>query len=178
MNKKEFAVLAAQIKTFYPREPIMQDDIGTEAWYEMLKDIPFPVAQAAVSKWISTNKWSPTIAELREICAKIQHGEQEDWSAAWDKVIKLIHKYGYMREGKIMAELDPVTRECVEILCLQSIAASDEKDNAFRRKEFKELYETRTSRIETAHQIPAALHERIKGLRLPDEARGVKMIHE
>lgn len=178
MTQKEFTALALKMKVCYPKEPLFQSEEAFAIWHDMLKDIPAPVAASALDKWTATNKWSPTIADLREICAKIQHGEQEDWSAAWDKVIKLIHKYGYMREGKIMAELDPVTRECVEILCLQSIAASEEKDNAFRRKEFKELYETRTSRIDTDHRIPAALHQRIESLRLPTEEKPIKALHE
>ena len=68
MTKAEFGVFTAALKTYYPREKdLLPNDAAMQLWYKQLHDIPFPVAEAALDKWVSLNKWSPSIAEFREV---------------------------------------------------------------------------------------------------------------
>lgn len=90
MNKQEFAKYAMALKTFYPKEKILQTDQAMELWYHQLKDIPYDIAQGSLLKWVKENKYSPGIAEiiaeaeeyqktemLRILIAKIEGGSHE-----------------------------------------------------------------------------------------------------
>ena len=50
MNTKEFAVFADRIKTAYPKGNLLATGDQMDWWYELLGDIPFPVAIMALKK--------------------------------------------------------------------------------------------------------------------------------
>ena len=64
MTKQEFSMYAMALRTFYPREKLLQTQEAMELWYQMLKDIPYAKAQADLIEWAKYNKWSPSIAEI------------------------------------------------------------------------------------------------------------------
>lgn len=66
MTKKEFAIFASALRTYYTKEQILPNDQAMELWFMQLKDIPYDAAQEMLNKWVANNKWSPTIAEIRQ----------------------------------------------------------------------------------------------------------------
>ena len=75
MNREEFRILASALKTYYPKERLLSNQQALE-----LCDIPYKVAEAALRKWVSISKWSPTIADIREQAMNVQAGEIPLWS--------------------------------------------------------------------------------------------------
>ena len=75
MDKREFATFAAALKTYYPRENLLPNPQAMELWYRQLQDIPCQLAEMALNKWVATNKWPPSIAEIREQASAIKNGE-------------------------------------------------------------------------------------------------------
>ena len=71
MTKQEFAILASAIRTYYPKEKILPNQQAMQLWFIHLQDIPYKVAEIALEKWVINNKWSPTIADLREYVKKV-----------------------------------------------------------------------------------------------------------
>lgn len=71
MTKQEFAILASAIRTYYPKEKILPNQQAMQLWFIHLQDIPYRVAEIALEKWVINNKWSPTIADLREYVKKV-----------------------------------------------------------------------------------------------------------
>ena len=71
MDKKEFGLFAMALKTYYPKEQLLPNTQAMELWYKHLKDIPLPIAEMALQKWVATNKWSPTICEIYDKIEKI-----------------------------------------------------------------------------------------------------------
>lgn len=71
MTKQEFAILASAIRTYYPKEKILPNQQAMQLWFTHLQDIPYRVAEIALEKWVISNKWSPTIADLREYVKKV-----------------------------------------------------------------------------------------------------------
>ena len=53
MDKKEFAVIAAALQTYYPRFSLIPNEQAMELWYDGLKDIPADVATAGLKKWVT-----------------------------------------------------------------------------------------------------------------------------
>ena len=78
MTKQEFAQFAMALRTYFPKEQLLPNTQAMELWYQELADIPFDVAQLTLRKWVSTNKWSPSIAEIRELAATVTDGELPD----------------------------------------------------------------------------------------------------
>ena len=86
MDKREFSLFASALRTYYPKEQILPNAQAMELWFRELQDIPFEVAEASLRKWVTTNKWSPSIAEIREMTANIVDGDQITWAESWRKL--------------------------------------------------------------------------------------------
>ena len=159
MDKKEFAQFAMALKTYYPKEQLLPNNQAMELWFRQLHDIPYKVAELSLNKWVSTNKWSPSISEIREMAATVQNGEIPEWGEGWEQVIKAIRKYGSYRIPEAMESFDPITRRCVERLGFRNLCISE--NQAADRANFRVIYEQLAKRESHDNQIPLALKQAI-----------------
>lgn len=162
MNKQEFSKWVMALKTYYPREQLLPNEAAMELWYQALKDIPMQVAEATLRKWVATNKWSPTIAEIRENAVDVRHGEALDWSDAWAKVQLAIRRYGQYNPKEAMAMLDPVTRETVKRLGFYNLCVSENPMSD--RKQFRDTFEIMAKREQMRMQLPLELQDSIRSI--------------
>ena len=170
MDKKEFSMYAMAIRTYYPKEQILPNQQAMELWYRELQDIPYDVAEAALRQWVSTNKWSPSIAEIREMASTVQNGSIPDWGDGWEQVIMAIRKYGSYRIPEAMESFDPLTRQCVERLGFRNICMSE--NIAADRANFRMIFEQLAERKQREQQMALPLKEIILKIQQSD----VKMI--
>ena len=70
---QEFGTIAAAIKAAWPNANIMPDNKSKDIWYTMLHDIEYPICLNAIKQLMSTSKFAPSIAEIRERCAGVCH---------------------------------------------------------------------------------------------------------
>lgn len=152
MDKKEFSLLAMALRTYYPKENLLPNNEAMELWYRQLQDIPYKVAEIALNKWVATNKWSPTIADIRECSAEITQGELPDWGQGWEQVLRAIRQFGMYRAGEAMASFDELTRQTVERLGFRDICLSE--NIAQERANFRMIYEQLAERKKKQAQIP------------------------
>lgn len=163
MNKREFAILAAAMKTYYPKENgLLPNQQAMDLWYRELQDIPMEVAETALRKWVSTNKWSPSIAELREAAADVQNGEMPDWTEGWEQVCFVLRRYGYYNPKEGIAALDPITRECVKRLGYNNLCLSE--NPAADRANFRQCFETLARREQARRQLSLPVRQTIQRL--------------
>lgn len=162
MDKQEFSTLAMAIRTYYPKENILPNAPAMELWFRELQDIPFPVAEAALRKWVSTNKWSPSIAEIRELAATVTNGEIAGWGDGWEKVLLAVRKYGLYNIGPALASLDPMTRQAVERVGFREICLSE--NISVERANFRMVYESLAEREKTRQQVALPLQKTIERL--------------
>lgn len=163
MTKQEFALLANALRTYYPREDkLLPNREAMTLWYKSLQDLPYPVAEAALMKWAATNKWSPSIAEWREMAAQVQHGEIPGWGDGWEQVLKAIKQYGMYNPGAALASMDPLTRKAVERVGFREICMSE--NIAADRANFRMVYESLAAREKTQQQISVPLQKAINRL--------------
>lgn len=167
MEKEEFSKLAMAIKTYYPKETILPNSEAMCLWYEALQDIPYEVASLSLRRWVSTNRWSPTIADIREMAAEVKAGPKKDWSEGWEQVIKSISKYGSYRQEEAIESLDEITRECVKRIGYYNICTSE--NIAADRANFRKIYEQLSERKHTEAQIPDKLLQMINKTLLEDK---------
>lgn len=155
MTKEEFARLSAGIKGFYPSFQIMPTEESMELWYQQLKDLDYKTASIAISKHVCTNKYPPSVAEIRKGYMDITNGYIPDWGEGWEKVLKAIRQYGYDRELEAMDSFDEVTRQVVRRLGWINICMSEEI--SVERANFRTLYEAVAEKHREQLQIPSAI---------------------
>lgn len=159
MNKKEFAIFASALRTYYPREKLLPNEQAMELWFNQLQDLPYDIATLTLNKWVATNKWSPSIADIREQAAGITHGTPRDWGEAWQEVLKAIRQYGSYQEKEALESMDETTRRVVNRLGFRNICASEEIQ--VDRANFRMIYEQEIQREKQDAQIPPKLKELI-----------------
>lgn len=163
MTRQEFWQFAAAIRTYYSRENILPNEQAMELWFRQLQDIPFPVAEAILAKWVATNKWSPSIADIRDSMAEIQNGgPADDWGEAWDQAMNAIRRFGSYDEDGALASLPPLTRETVRRLGYKSLCWSD--NQVADRANFRQVYEILSQRKAETDKIPLPVRETLKAL--------------
>lgn len=162
MNTSEFNVWAKALKTFYPRETLLPTGDAMEIWYQRLKDIPVDVAMSMLQKWVETEKWPPTIAEVRNLCAEIQNGKLPDWSDAWAEVTKAISRYGLQGEEEAYASMSPMTRTAVSKIGWRGICLSENTDVI--RGQFRQVFQICVNREVEDRQLSPELKAVISGL--------------
>ena len=159
MDKKEFAIFASALRTYYQKESLLPNSQAMELWYRQLQDIPYIVAEAALQKWVATQKWSPSIAEIREMAMTVTAGEKPLWSDGREQVQTAIRKYGMYNIGAAMESLDDVTRQTVKRLGFRELCMSENPMQD--RANFRDIFNMIADRKEKAQQLPASLTERI-----------------
>lgn len=161
MEKREFAVLASAMKSYYPKDNVLPSQEAMALWYEELKDLEFNHAMAALKAHVHTSKWSPTISELREKATGIVSGGATDWSEGWKSVKRAIGRYGYTNEAEAMESFDPVTRETVKRLNWSTICSAGVDEEMSIRANFRMIFDTIQKKEHEKELLPAALQEAI-----------------
>lgn len=167
LTKQEFAIFAAALKTYFSKENnLLPNEAAMELWFRELQDIPFPVAEAALQKWVHTEKWSPSIAEIREMAATITSGEIPGWGDGWEKVLKAIRTHGMYNISGALNSLDPLTRQAVERVGFREICMSE--NISVERANFRMVYENLAEREKARQQVALPLQQVIERLGSPN----------
>ena len=159
MTKEEFKKFAMALQTYYPRDNLIPNNQAMALWYRQLSDLPYNVAGIALNKWVATNKWSPTIAEIRELAAEITMGGKPEWSEGWRQVQRAIRMHGSYNIAKAMESMDDVTRQTVERMGFMNLCNST--NETADRANFRGIFEQIAERKQQEKQIPAELRKMI-----------------
>lgn len=155
MTKEDFKKIALAIKTTFPTSKILETQDAMNIWYTLLQDLDYLVCQNAVLELISTCKFCPTIAEIREKCSGLTSMPIKDYGEAWESVLMAIRKFGYMNELEALESLDDLTRRCTKRLGFGNICMSE--NITADRANFRMIYETEANRRKTDNQLPLSL---------------------
>ena len=132
-------------------------------WYRFLKNVDYPLAEAAVYKHISVCKFPPTIAEILEQCSAIAIPDEFNWLDGWRKVQKVIGRYGYNRSAEAIAalkEADRTAGEVAERLGWENLCMSE--NQAVDRANFRQGYEAVLNR--KRDKLSGGVYERLNAL--------------
>ena len=164
MDEKQFATFAMALRTYYPKENLLPTKQAMELWFSQLSDIPYEVAQVGLQKWVAPNKWSPTIAEIREMASSVTHGEIPDWGEAWEEVRRAMRKYGSYNPQKALESMSPLTRKATERIGFVNMCRSENPSHD--RANFRMIYETLAEREKKDAQLPEPLKQLISQMAL------------
>lgn len=160
MDKREFSLFSMALKAYYPKENLLPDKESMQLWHKQLEDIPYKVAEAGLNKWVATNKWSPSIADIREMAVGVTQKDLPQWGEAWQEVCTAIRRYGSYRVGEALNSLSPLARQATEQigflnLCISENVMSD-------RANFRMIYERLAEREKANKLLPKPLQELIE----------------
>ena len=157
MTAQEFATISAAIRAAWPSANIMPDKQSKEVWWTMLSDLDYRSCLMALKEHMSTCKFPPSIAELREKCAGMSQAPIRDWGEAWEDVKRAIRFKGMYREQEALEQLDEITQKCVRRLGFQSLCTSE--NETADRANFRMIYEQEQRSQMMFRQLPPSLQE-------------------
>jgi hypothetical protein len=122
MDAKETLALLYVAKRLFPRDRSLEVEPKelveiSKAWAEVLEDIPFYVAKAALKAQSSTSSFPPTIKEIRDYATRMNGKRrmtaEEAWGIASDMMrtysARLVPIEGFVREEEPVAKFgEPV----------------------------------------------------------------------
>ena len=76
MTLKEFIPIVEKLKMFYRQDNFIPDKRTSDSWYEMLKDLEAPATMKAVENYIKSNRFPPTVADIRSEYARMYEAYQ------------------------------------------------------------------------------------------------------
>ena len=97
MNKKEFAIWASALKTYYPKEKILPNAQALELWYKQLQNIPYDIAEITLNEWVAKNVFSPSIAEILQNAEGVK--VREKLQKLEDKALEGIGRHNLIEKG-------------------------------------------------------------------------------
>lgn len=159
MTFDEFKILVKGMKSVYTADNFLPDADSVKIWYALLKDIPYKVMNTALQKYIMTERFAPTVADLRKMCVDISEGSLPDWSEGWEQVLRSIRNYGYYREDEALASLDDLTRTCVQRMGFRNICMTENIN--VERANFRMIYEQMANRRKVEEVLAPDVRARI-----------------
>lgn len=110
MTKSETVKLFVIIKSLFPRDDAFKNATPdmVSAWTEMLADIPFDHAKAAVKAAVATSPFPPSIAEIRDYATRLTAPKRLSADEAWGIASECIRKYG-LQTRRTSPEIETVT---------------------------------------------------------------------
>ena len=136
MEYSEFCNIAAVLKSVYNNVFLTEQSV--EIWYQMLSDLDYGVTSKAVKNWISTQKWAPTIADIRAGVVDLVSDPEPDWSEGWEAVIRAVGRWGMHREKEALESMPETARKTVQRMGWKNICLSEEV--SVERANFRQIY--------------------------------------
>lgn len=138
-------------------------------WSEMLKDIPYPTAKAALFKVLSTAKFWPNVAEIREAAMKLTVGAAPLVADAWAQVREAI------KRDRPDSSLHPAIQRAIRGFGgLDGIGYSENID--IIRSQFFKIYEPVAKDEEQQAMLPESVRKFIASAAAELPRAGLKLI--
>ena len=137
MNKETFLKIMTYMGIAYNKE-ITQEQL--EVWYSFLKDYNEVELNNAVKQLINTEKYMPSIAEIKEQIAKTKLSNVPEAEDEWQEVLKSVRRFGSYNQDKAIASLKPYTAKIVGYIGYQRICMAESDEQVWNKKEFISEY--------------------------------------
>lgn len=161
MDKEQFKDFVKLLKAVYTSEKFLPDAPAVAVWYSMLSDIPYNVAILSAKKYISTEKFPPTIADIRKIASEITDTETALWADAWREVISAIRRYGSYEPHKALKSMRDLTKQVVESIGYLDICNANNDEISVIRGQFRMAYEALVRQKQEEKALPQSIKKEL-----------------
>lgn len=153
MNRVEVAKLLAIIAGAHPN--FEAEEAKVTIWHELLGDLDYEAAQRAVHQHITTSKWIPTIAEIREQATRSSRPEHMTPGEAWHAVHGAVQRYGYYEPRKGLESLPSLVAYAAQQIGWTEICM--ETQVGMLRSQYMRIYEQLVERAKREELVPPQL---------------------
>ncbi|MBB6061906.1 hypothetical protein HNP65_000328 [Thermosipho japonicus] len=151
LSKKTFAAGIALLASVYEKlERITTDKFLSEQWYKMLADLTDEQFKYAIEVLVKTQKFAPTISEIREKATEFFHQDDLTPEEAWTMVYLDIHSRGYYNEPHYD---DWKVEAAKNAIGWHTLCDMTEETKGVVRAHFMRIYENFKNREKTAEAI-------------------------
>lgn len=164
MTRDEFKMLVKGMKAVYAQPTFIPDADAFNMWFALIGDLPYEVCNVSIQKYMLTNKFPPTVAEIREMAANVVGGDPLTWGESWERALNAVRRFGSYNKVDALNSLDPLTRKCVESIGYMELCMSE--NIMVERAHFQKVFEVYQKREQTDKQMPVALQQAISKLQL------------
>ena len=140
-------------------------------WADMFSEDDAGLVALAVKEHISTSKWPPSIAEIREIMTRIAHPDIIPPDEAWEVVSKYLDTEGEYNHGDIYRALPRTIAEAVDSIGygqLYAMHVAYARGHAAKagldRVAFMQAYEDKVERQRRKAMLPGSLRQKIEAV--------------
>jgi len=170
LTKDETIKLIGIVTMAYPNFDKFKDEKHIRSlvafWADMFADDDSVLVALAVKKHISTSKWPPSIAEIREILVDITCPGLLQPEAAWDLVSRTLFAVGEYCHEDIRSQLPRPVYQTVESLGYSNLWKMRGKRDGLARLAFIQSYKERIERMRNDALLPASLREKMRLVRM------------
>ncbi len=157
MTREEFAVLVKAMKAVYSSENFIADKDAFNVWYGLLQDLPYEQANLAVQKYMTSERFPPTIADIRAKATEIIAPAEESMSElqAWALVQKAIRNSAYHAEEEFAKLPEACQRAVGTAVNLKEWALMDSDQVAtIEQSHFVRNYRASVQRMKEEARLP------------------------
>lgn len=176
MTREETIQLIGIITMAYPNFDKFRDERHIRSmvsvWADMFAEDDGHIVAMAIKQHISTSKWPPSIAEIRELMVGIRYPDIIPPDEAWAAVSKLLYTEGEHCSDDIHRLLPKPIAEAVEavgysqLYALRVAHARGHSGKAgLDRVAFLQAYEAKIERLKQQAMLPAALRRGIEAVK-------------
>lgn len=139
IDKKDIIDTIALLKITYPNslKDIDENDfkVMVEVWYNDFKNTTKEDFNKAIQEIRYTNKYFPSIADIKEKLAKtkVNLPDAED---EWQDVLRAVRQFGSWDEEGALNSLEPYTRKIVKYIGFNHICMATPEEQTWNKKEF------------------------------------------
>lgn len=154
MEREQFKTLVKGMKSVYSDPKFIADKDAFNVWYSLLQDLDYDIASQAVQKYMMSNRFPPTIADIREGATDFTIPQGINEMEAWSLVSKAIRNSGY-NSAEEFAKLPPIVQKAVGLPSQLRTWALDENYNEqVAMSSFQRAYKVELKGHEELQKMP------------------------
>jgi Loader and inhibitor of phage G40P len=161
MNRKQVAGLLMLALSNFPNMQEKNMQPTAALWEKAFSDMDYPTAEKALIKVLSTSRFFPTVADIREAAAQINQPRIMDAMEAWGLIVQAIRKYGMYRQKEGLDSLPDDVRAMANRFTWRELCLNENPDTM--RAQFRMAWETQSKRENEMRQIPQEIRQYIEG---------------
>lgn len=175
MTREDTIRVIGVITAAYPNSDKFRDEklirSMVAVWSDMFSEDDAGLVALAVKEHISTSKWPPSIAEIREIMVRIAHPDIVPPDEAWEVVSKYLDITGEYNYRDIYLALPKAIAEAVDSIGygqLYAMHVAYARGHASKagldRVAFMQAYEDKVERQRRKAMLPGSLRQKIEAV--------------
>lgn len=175
MTKEETIKLIGIITMAYPNFDKFRDEKHIRSmvsvWADMFSEDDAGLVALAVKEHISTSKWPPSIAEIRELMTRIANPDIIPPGEAWEVVSKYLSVVGEYCHRDYHRELPKAIADTIDAIGYGQLyamhvayARGSSSKAGFDRVAFTQIYEEKVEQQRRQAMLPPALRQKMEAI--------------